>query len=360
MKIRNSLLIVLILFSTELYAQVTIETLSQEAAENIYKQLKKADIAPQSKMAILYFEGQTGSSNSIKSLLGIRISNKVATYLAKKINTKKYTILMPENTQEKKYFSPPTTAAEQEDFYRNFNENQRPDYFIFGKYHISLDYSTITLSDIVMKENQYKLNSTNKSLGFESYTTSILSSDEEEIKTLNIEYGESEDFMSKILQFWGSNDDLFSFSVLDVETNNTIEENDKLLIGKSYSLKVEVKKSCYLYAFLYIPEDKEHPYLTPLYPYKNEKSKLFEKGIYYLPHKGGFNIEPPIGNTYIKVIASIKPLALQITYIKDKNGYMITSINQQDAEIFFTNLKSSQKLKIPITVQLKTFKIEYK
>jgi len=350
-----------ILSAIAVKAQSSIETLCNGAADNIYKQLKKADIASHSKIAVLYFEGQTGSSNSIKSLLGMRISNKVATYLAKKFNNKEYTILMPENTQEKRYFSPPNTPAEEEQFYRKLNENQRPDYFISGKYHISSDYTSLAISELSLKENKYKEGSTGKPYAFDPFKTTIISADIEEIKNLNIEFSENDDFMNKILQFSEISDDLFSCAVIDVATKKIMDENEKLIINRSYTIKVEVKKACFLYAFYYMPEDKDHPYLQPLFPFENGQPKIFEPGTHNIPDNSeGFVIDPPVGNTYIKIFASVKPLTLNITSKKDKEGYFETSISYSDAEIFFTSLKSLQKQRVLLKTQIMTFGIDYK
>jgi len=340
-------------------AQPTIEQLCEGAADNIYKLIKK-NIPEQSKIAVLYFEGQTGSSNSIKTMLGIRISSKVAAYVAQKLNKKEFIILFPENTQEKKFFNLPSTAAEEEQFYKKLNENQRPDYFITGKYNISNNFSVISLSELVLKENKYKNSSPGKPYAFEPVSSNISPSDIEELKSLNIEFSEDDDYMNKILQFSESSEDLFSCSMHEVGNPKPIEYNGKLIVGKSYVIKIDVVKPCYIYAFFYMPEDKEHPYLMPLYPFEVKEQKVFNPGEHYIPHADGFEIEPPAGSTYIKVIASLKPLSLQITSVKDKDGYYITSINKQDAEVFYTSLSSSYKNKLPLKAQILNFKVDYK
>ena len=293
-------------------------------------------------------------------MLGIRISSKIGAYITQKLNKKKLIILYSENPQEKSFSSLPSTAAEEEQFYNKLNENQRPDYFITGKYNISNNYSTISISEMVLKENKYKNLTTGKPYAFEPLTVNIMPSDLEELKSLNIEFSEDDDYMNKILQFSENDEDLFFCSMLEVGNPKAIEFNGKLIVGKSYVLKVDISKPCYIYAFFYMPEDKDHPYLMPLYPYENKELKILGQGEQYLPHADGFEIEPPIGNTYIKVIASLKPLSLQISSVKDKDGYYLTSINKQDAEVFFTSLTSSHKNKIPLKAQILNFRVDYK
>lgn len=351
-------ILILLFIAGVSYSQSTFENLCKGAADNIYKQLKKANIPDQSKIAVLYFEGQTGSKNSMKTLLGIRLSNKLAVYLAQELNKTGYSVLFPENTQEKKFFSPPADSREAEAFYTKFNQNKFPDYFVTAKYYISGDYSTISVSDIVLKENQYSPGFTGKTFAFEPFKTNIVVSDVPEIKSLHIEFSENDDYMNKILQFTGNTSDLFDGVMMDLGKKEAMTENSSLIIKSSYTLKVNVKKPCYMYIFYYSPDDKDNPYLIPLYPY-GESEKPLQPGEHLLPTPQGIEIGPPVGNTYIKLIGSPNPLRLDYSSIKDKDGYYITKTSQDDAQLFHTKLNNCLKNSVPVHTQMLVFKVEY-
>ncbi len=347
--------------------QQTIDELCQGASEDIYKSLRKANIAEQSKIVILYFEGQTGTGYAVKTPLGMHISNKLATILIKKLSKKEYYILFPENTQEKKYFSVPNTAEEQNKFYEKLNENQNPDYFITGKYYISSDFTTISLTEMVLKENKYKTGNAGKTIAFDSYRTIIQPQDAEELKHLNIEFSEEDDFMNKILQFSENNEDLFDAWLINLENKREVREYSTVFIGKSYTIIVEVKTPCFLYAFFYMPEDKLNPYLQPLYPYEiktdKDSEEMFKIGMYQIPHPAGFVLEPTKGNMYIKIIATLKPMPFKFSskeiYTQgNKRPSYLTSISNSDAEIFYTGLKTEQKQKSKLRSQLMIYTVE--
>ncbi len=361
---KNITIITLILFLSQFTnAQTCIDNLCSDAANKIYRQLKHSNIPVGSKVAILYFEGETASNNNSKTMLGIRLSGRLSQKLIELTNKKEYIISYPINSQEKKYFKVPGTAEEENKFYNNLNDKLSPDYFITGKYYISPDFKTISFSELVIKENVFKPQNTGKSYSIEKTTASIELSDINDLKNLNIEISEEENYMNKILQFSDNNNfNLIKISLLHIfEQNKTeIVDNEKIFIGQSYCLKIEVIKPCYIYAFYYMPDDKDHPYLQPLYPYKEETPKQFEVGIYYLPHAGGFKIDPPVGKVYIKVIASNQPLSLMFTSLVDNNGSYYNTINSMNAEVFFGSLNSSQKNKIPISTQILSFIIDYK
>lgn len=349
-------------FSIISSAQTSIDNLCSEAATKIYRELKRSKIPDGSKIAVLYFEGETASNNNSKTMLGIRLSGRLSQKLIELTNKKEYIISYPINSQEKKYFKVPGTAEEENQFYNNLNDKLSPDYFITGKYYISPDFKTISFSELVLKENVFKHQSTGKSYSFEKSTISINTSEVDELKNLNIEYLENENFMNKILRFSDNNSpNLFEISLQHIVNydKKDVADNEIIFINESYCLKIEVLKPCYIYAFYYMPDDKEHPYLQPLYPFRDENPKMHNKDIYYLPHSGGFKIEPPTGNAYIKIFACNQPLSLLFTSTKDNNGSFYNTINSRNAEDFFNSLTTAQRNKIPLNSRILNFNIKF-
>ncbi|OQA02080.1 MAG: hypothetical protein BWY70_00144 [Bacteroidetes bacterium ADurb.Bin408] len=182
---RTTFLILVILASCNLYAQESIEKAASEMANKIALGLKKCkDIPRDSKIAVLYFE----SSERMKTSLGMKLSQKTAIKLMTLLNKKDFTIMAPENVEQKKlnkisasFFSLPS-KEESEIFYKNFNNSQRPDYFLTGKYYIDEAFTKLTLTEFSVQKNTYELGDAKKTAcGFENVSVDILPADKNDI-----------------------------------------------------------------------------------------------------------------------------------------------------------------------------------
>lgn len=158
-------------------------------AENIASGLKKCkDIPRDSKIAVLYFE----TSEGMKTSLGMQLSQKTAIKLMTLLNKKDFTIMAPENVEAKKlnkisasYFSLPS-KEESEVFYKNFNNSQRPDYFITGKYYVDEAFTKLTLTEFSVQKNTYELNAVKKTAcGFENATAAISPAEKNDVVKLH-------------------------------------------------------------------------------------------------------------------------------------------------------------------------------
>lgn len=179
------LLIIFLMFLNAVMAQESIEKVANSMAENIEAGLKKCrDIPRNSKIALLYFE----SSEGMRSTLGMQLSQKTAIKLMALLNKKDFIIMAPENVETKKlnkisasFFSLPE-KEESENFYKNFNNNQRPDYFITGRYYVDASFTKLTLTEFSIQKNTYELGGAKKTAcGFENATVDISPADKNDI-----------------------------------------------------------------------------------------------------------------------------------------------------------------------------------
>ena len=166
-------------------AQQTIENASRELGNNITAGIKKCKNIPKdSKIAVLFFE----SSDGLKTSLGMQLSKKTSVKLMDNFNKKDFTIIPSENVEEKKinkisapFFTPPDKESSEE-FYKNFNKSQKPDYFLTAKYYIDASFSKLTISEISLQKNTFDLDERKKSsCGFDNVTVNILEMDKAEI-----------------------------------------------------------------------------------------------------------------------------------------------------------------------------------
>jgi len=166
-------------------AQQTVENVSKELGDVVSAGIKKCKNIPKdSKIAVLFFE----SSDGLKTTLGMQLSRKTAVNLMNNFNKKDFTIISPENVEEKKlnkisatFFTPPDKESS-EDFYKNFNKSQKPDYFLTAKYYVDASFSKLIISEVKIEKNTFDLDERKKSTcGFENVTVNVLESDKNEI-----------------------------------------------------------------------------------------------------------------------------------------------------------------------------------
>jgi len=361
-------ILIIFLFSSFLIntskAQQTLENAANKAADNIVSGIKSCkDIPRDSKIAVLFFESSDGS----KTKLGAMLSKKIAAKVSLSFNKKEYDILFPENIEEKqidkmsaKYFRPPSTQ-EEEEFYKNFNNSKRPDYFLIGKYYINPSFSKITITEISIQKNTYNLNDKKTSCGIDN--TSEITIENEDIETLrrlNLPITTETDFYMQLMNFNGNQTDFFDFNIYDIDAKKELNENSPMIINKFYSLSVHVKKPCYLYAFMYCPDDKENPFIQPLYPYNEGDSTLFQAGDYYLPTSGGFLLTPPASKVYFKIITvSAENLKIEMKTTKGIDGYITTVLDIYKSELLMLTLNQILKKRAPVEAKLKIYNANY-
>jgi len=324
------------------FPQVTLDNAAERAAKDIAK-LLKSRVPENSKISALMLHGCSGSSDTMKTVLGMRLASKISAELSKLLNNKSWEIIPVDfNNIEKearKGTTPPADSKLLDEFYTNFNKAKKPDYFITGKYRINEDYSTLQLSEINLVKNTYNFNIISKSvLTCDKFTVNIITSEIDELKKLNVEITPSSDYCTTLMNWHpATNAGFFTFSITDTATNKIITESDTLYINSNYFFWADIKSPCYIYIFTRQPCDKSHPDIYSLYPTTGDKPKLLPIGKTLLTQ---VNTSEPAGETFYKVIASKEPLFIKFTSAKDSEGYILNEMNNADSEFFLTQLKN--------------------
>ena len=165
---RRILALLLILLLSNLAYSQAITDLTELMAEEVYKQLKKNPIPVNSKIAVCFFVGEQGTYDDLQTKLGIRIANEFAITLKREIQNKKrldnIEILLNDkvgkvlNAEMKGNFVPPDNTKEEQQFWKQLKNNERPDYFISGKYEVIGDFVGLRLKNVRMEKNKFNIN----------------------------------------------------------------------------------------------------------------------------------------------------------------------------------------------------------
>lgn len=346
------------------YAQESIEKISNKIAVEFKKEIPKSE---NNKILVLPFLTEDGK----KTELGIRLANSIADNLSAILNKKdEIEILNPKlssgiRNASEMYFIPPSKQSDESELRVKMQLKNTPTLFISGTFSVDVSTKQLKISNLNLSPNNYSGDATDlKTLAIKSFTIN-LETDEELIflKKLSIGLQEESDYYNQLMLLQGNYDKLFSFNISPIKQEDNLNANFlELKIGKSYTIEVNVHEDCYLFAFYYMPDDKQHPYIMPLYPYKqNQKnSDLFKKNKkYFLPTSSGITIEPPIGaSVFILVGISNKNLYLDFDSHKDEDGYTYTKLSQKSTKLFIEQLK--QEIEQTNKIDLKSIALDTK
>lgn len=146
------------------FAQTTtafIENTGKKLAPLILSALQKAKADDNSKIAILNFRMHNQYSDSVPSELGIQISRATEHALKAEISKQKLSyVLLTANKEAddmmKMYFTPPN--KNESDFWKQYLDNQTPDYYISGAYELNSDYSALKTINVSIRPYNLSLN----------------------------------------------------------------------------------------------------------------------------------------------------------------------------------------------------------
>lgn len=128
-----------------------IDEAAKQLAKNIVSEAEKNKLPKASKLAVLYFIYNDGSSDTLKTNLGKLFAKKLETELTA---LKKYTIIIVDTTLEtisqNTFFSTPSGDNK---YWEKFLKNQTPDYFITGEFKMEDKFQTFTTQNIFLKKN---------------------------------------------------------------------------------------------------------------------------------------------------------------------------------------------------------------
>jgi hypothetical protein len=325
-------------------ANDAIQRLANELADNAAKEVKR--LPKNSKIAICLFLGSDSKSDTLKTRLGIKLSQATYHALAKKLNKKEYEVIFPDGFDSRfvadassHFFTPPATAVEEDKFWKGYLDKQRPDYFFTAQYNF-VHGNSLSIANAFLHVNSYGGNTKNYAVG--SCNATISTTESTELFALNKPLALLADPIIQLMDYKG-NAKLFNYLVRQVG-GSQVKDGGSLKIDKEYELEVELLQPAYLYALYYPNTDKEHPYFDIIYPDPDKNGKVpapvkLAATKHLLPKNYTLYIDPPVGTAYLKIIATTKPL--QIDYeVKKVDGFFETAFKSKNANAFLKMLQA--------------------
>jgi hypothetical protein len=341
LKLKISIVLFFVFSIAAIAQDITLSKVADKVASEICKKKCLDLIGKKQKIAICLFL----EKDTIKTPLGIELSEKIVHPLNLMLNKTDYEILFPDNIEGKflqssmyKYFTPPNSDAEESEYWKKYLDNKKPDYWLTGNYIISDDGKSIIIKNVYFKYNSYEIGENKKqSIAVDAdFTIPISPEEQTSIAELNQPISNSSDTYFKLINIEGEGN-LFSMEVVD-KNQKIIDEKDPLIIGKDYQLKITLKEKAFIYAFYYDAKDKDHNFFDVIYPFDKTKICAVDTGIYYLPNNALITIDPPVGQAYIQIIATKKLVPIDFDQFTGSDGYSYSYFKEANCKRFLEQL----------------------
>lgn len=327
-----------------------VEKAAADMAESIARRLKRQPLPNDAKIAVVMFPFDNNFADTIKTHLGINFSKQFshALKLALQDKNKNYNVLIPNDIDKRlnetmnSYFTLPKGVNEA-DFWSNFLNNQRPNFYITGKYKISGDYDALTISNVKIQPDQFDPDYAKLSpIAFDNIILPLIKPEDKEfIKNLNKTIHRFSNPIESFIKNSGKAN-FFQFDIINADNNEALQASDPLAIGQSYQIKVQLITDAYLYAFYYDQQNKlAYPYFEMIFPYQPAMSNYVKQGEQLLPAaEYTFEVGPPAsGQVFIKIIATKKHIPIKFDYVTT-NNVTTTAFKESDCSEFMSNLGS--------------------
>lgn len=347
---KNPLLVVLLFwgFDLESIAQTgsnslppvqAMEVINYYIGQSFNKEFSKSKIPQNCKIYALPFRCDRDGVDTIATPLGMKISAELSFRFnrviqgEKKLRNLNVSVISPDNTNKQLFelmaqnLTPPATMSEESEFWKNMSANQKPDYYLVGKYEILGDFKSVRVSRVELIKDKLnpKLSAfpdkiTLKDIDFPFETEE----DRAFFRKLDKVVGEIENAYARLVRLQ-SRGTFAEVNIIDEKTDKPIALNTELKVGKGYQLQVNLKEDAYLYAFYYESTDLTGNKIYMIFPFENGQKNLVKKGLVTLPDdENVFSPSEPAANqAFIKLIASKKKLPLNITTTPE--GYRFLS-----------------------------------
>lgn len=343
-----------LLFLTTARTQSCLDQSATQIATEVKDGLRKDKSFPAAqKIMVLSFVSENNSAGNTETILGSRLAAKTETELTRMLTKSSHQVLIQDKFG-KKFFTPPVSPEETDAFYKQYKENNRPDYFLVARYYINAQTTELSITGISLVKNSYSLNDNKTACAFENINVPIPESEQNELLMSDVATNNNADYYAQLMQFAG-NTQLISFDLYDHESGLMVEAGSILHIDRHYDVKVQVLKPCAVFVLMYMENDG---FITPLSPYDSETAQWLQPGTYNLPEQG-FLISPPMGEAAFKVIAvTDKNVKIEMQKSVDDDGYTFTNMNMNNAQVFLIRLKQIAGKGIPVDARFKTFTIK--
>jgi hypothetical protein len=307
------------------------------------------ELPPNAKIALLLF-GRSGSNGStVKTSLGITLSEAFYQQLVLQ-NKKDYQLIFPEGATGKmlsdasgKYFEPPKNTEEEAKFWQSYLNGQKPDFFITGQY--VLESNKVVIKNIFISSDVYSSNP--KKISIENVEEDFDEKTMKEMFAQDIEIKPFSDPLIELLNLKGTGD-FFSYTFL--KGKEIKPKDEAFLINSEYCIELNVKKKTYVYAFFYQENDPESNVPLIIFPTPDKNSLKTESSAQFIMNPGkviipdpklfSLSFTPPAGNLMIMLIATGQQL-ISFTAENSKDDDGITSkLNLQKSKTFLAALKA--------------------
>ncbi|HRH34849.1 MAG TPA: hypothetical protein PKY12_07305 [Catalimonadaceae bacterium] len=338
MKIQIPLFIVGILFSFNVSAQLNIDSLPPTEALDVItyyvgrsfnKEMGKAKIPQNCKIYALPFRCERDGIDTFATPLGMKISAELSFKFKrviqgeKKLRNQNISIISPDNTNKQLFelmaqnLNPPSSFSEESEFWKNVSANQKPDYYLVGKYEIKGDYKSVRVSNVELIKDKLnpKLNAFQDKITLKDIEFPFESEDDRKMfQKLDANVGEIDQAYARLVRL-ASKGQFAQVDIVDEKTDKPITLNAELQVGKGYQLKMNLSQDAYIYAFYYESNDLTGNKMYLIFPFENGQKNFVKKGITMFPDEENvFSPSPPSANqVFIKLIASKRKLPLNIT-----------------------------------------------
>jgi hypothetical protein len=352
MKITLTVLLIfaLIFSGVTLKSQDVIDVLAESMAKNVVKKMKK--MPDDTKIAISFFLYEDEYTDTIKTYLSIKLSKSFAQYIRLQIQNNKLDqkILFPSELDNELYesmqgiYTIPDDVDEAE-YWKEFLDNQTPDYYLVGKYSIVGDYESIQLKSVQLVPSPYGKYVKEQALAITNVVAKVKKQSD---KTSLLKLNQSLNILSQTytnLVNWEGDGDFMTLKLID--NNSRTVDNYELIVGEEYQISITLKEDAYVYAFYYDPQDKDFPFISMLYPFQKSQDTFLKAGLHSIPPGHTFMPDPPAeGQVFIKIFASKEKLPITFIEETDSEGYIISKFNDKNCTDFQTKLNSVSSEKI--------------
>lgn len=347
---KKKLLFILAIFTlgTPGFSQVGVDSLPQLQAFEVItwyigrsfnKEVSKSKIPQNCKIYALPFRCERDGIDTFATPLGMKFSAELSFKFnrviqkEKKLRNLNISVISPDNTNKQLFelmaqnLTPPATMSEESEFWKNMSANQKPDYYLVGKYEILGDFKSVRVSRVELIKDKLnpKLSAFPDKITLKDIDFPFESEEDRAFfRKLDKVVGEIENAYARLVRLQ-SKGTFADVNILDEKTDKPIALNTELKVGKGYQLQVNLKEDAYLYAFYYESTDLTGNKMYMIFPFENGQKNLVQKGLVTLPDdENVFSPSEPAANqAFIKLIASKRKLPLNITTTPE--GYRFLS-----------------------------------
>lgn len=344
--ILTGLLLALIFISGPANAQLdslppteALDVITYYVGRSFNKEISKAKIPLNCKIYALPFRCERDGIDTFATPLGMKISSELSFKFKrviqseKKLRNQNISIISPDNTNKQLFelmaqnLNPPSTMTEESEFWKNVSANQKPDYYMVGKYEIKGDYKSVRVSNIELIKDKLnpKLNGFQDKITLKDIEFPFESEDDRKMfRKLDANVGEIDQAYARLVRL-ASKGQFASVEIVDEKSDQPIGINTELVVGKGYQLKMNLNQDAYIYAFYYESNDLTGNKMYLIFPFENGQKNFVKVGVTMFPDdENVFSPSPPTANqVFIKLIASKRKLPLNIT--TSQEGYKFIS-----------------------------------